>query len=50
VLKLLLYRPEHITATYDLALITQAIAEDLTFVTTESRIAQYASSRFRIPR
>ena len=59
-LKPLLYRPEHITAIYDLpaihrdpfdhALIAQAIAEDLTFVTTDARIAQYASSRLRILR
>jgi PIN domain nuclease of toxin-antitoxin system len=59
-LKPLLFRPEHITAIYDLppihqdpfdhALIAQAIAEDLTFLTTDARVALYASEHLRVIR
>ena len=57
-LRPLLLRPEHVTALCDLApihqdpfdrgLIAQAIAEDLTLVTNDDVIAQYASERFRV--
>lgn len=56
----LLYRPEHIGAVLDLpplhqdpfdrGMIAQAIVEDLTFVTTDSLIAQYAGDRLRVLR
>jgi PIN domain nuclease of toxin-antitoxin system len=49
---------EHIAALYDLplhhhdpfdrALIAQATVEDLTFLTTDSRIEHYASDRLRV--
>jgi PIN domain nuclease of toxin-antitoxin system len=52
------YRPEHIAALYDLpplhqdpfdrALIAQATVEDLTLLTTDTLIPQYASGRFRV--
>lgn len=58
--KPLLYRPEHVKAIYELppihldpfdhALIAQTMAEDLTLLTTDTRIAQYASERFRVLR
>lgn len=54
----LAYRPEHIAAIYDLpfihrdpfdrALIAQATVEDLTLVTTDAVILQYASDRFQV--
>ena len=54
------FRPEHISAIYDLpaihhdpfdpALIAQATVEHLTFLTTDVRVAQYASERFRVMR
>jgi PIN domain nuclease of toxin-antitoxin system len=54
----LLFLPDHISALYDLplhhhdpfdrALIAQATVEDLTFLTTDGRIEQYASDRLRV--
>ena len=54
----LMFLPEHISALYDLplhhhdpfdrALIAQATVEDLTFLTTDSRIEHYASDRLRV--
>jgi len=56
----LLFRPEHIAEIhslpaihndpFDRVLIAQAIAEDLTLITTDATISQYASSRFRVLR
>lgn len=56
----LLLRPEHIDALaglppihqdpFDRILIAQAVAEDLTLLTTDKRLASYASSRFRLIR
>lgn len=55
-----LFRPEHIAAIYDLppfhrdpfdrALIAQAQVEDLTLLTTDNAIPQYACERFRVIR
>jgi PIN domain nuclease of toxin-antitoxin system len=52
------YRPEHIAASYDLppvhqdpfdrAMIAQATVEDLTLLTTDAVIPQYASARCRV--
>jgi PIN domain nuclease of toxin-antitoxin system len=54
----LLVKPDHIAALHDLplhhhdpfdrALIAQATVEDLTFLTTDSRIEEYASDRLRV--
>jgi PIN domain nuclease of toxin-antitoxin system len=54
----LTFRPDHVSAIYDLppihqdpfdrALIAQAIVEDLTLVATDRRIAQYACERLRV--
>lgn len=54
----LFFLPEHISALHDLplhhhdpfdrALIAQATIEDLTFLTTDSRIEPYATDRLRI--
>ena len=59
-LRTLLYRPEHISALhglpavhqdpFDRALIGQAIAEDLTLLTTDATISRYASDTFRVIR
>ncbi len=56
----LLFRPEHIAALYplppihqdpfDRALIAQATVEDLTLLTTDGVIPEYASDRFRVIR
>lgn len=56
----LLYRPEHVAALYplppihqdpfDRALIAQATVEDLTLLTTDRVIPEYASDRFRVIR
>ncbi len=53
-------RPEHISTIstlpalhhdpFDCALIAQAIAEDLTFLTTDATIPKYASPQFRVIR
>ena len=57
-LRRLLYRPEHVEELlllppihqdpFDRALIAQAIAEDLTLLTTDSTIPKYISDRFRV--
>lgn len=54
----LVLRPEHIAGVYSLppvhkdpfdrVLIAQATVEDLTLLTTDDRIPQYASERFRV--
>lgn len=54
----LVLRPEHVTAVhalppihkdpFDRVLIAQAMVEDLTLLTTDSEIPQYASERFRV--
>ena len=54
------FRPEHVAALYELAplhqdpfdcaLIAQATVEDLTLVTTDTAIPQYASERLRVLR
>ena len=59
-LRPLLFRPEHVVALHDLApihqdpfdraLIAQAMVEDLTLVTTDSMIPQYACERLRVLR
>ncbi len=53
----LLHRPEHVAALYglpplhrdpfDRALVAQAMVENLTMLTTDNSIQQYASDRFR---
>jgi PIN domain nuclease of toxin-antitoxin system len=59
-LQSLLYRPEHVAGLFllppihqdpfDRALIAQAMAEELTFLTTDAIVPRYASREFRVIR